>query len=137
MKIKLISALALMAVAGAANAAFPPANLTFDGYCDGITGLSSDGYGAVGTHAFDACGGYTNTPMAGPAGKNMAGTVGKSLALTDSSYGQFGVTLVYTVNADKTWVGFAPEYGGVFNAGTWSKGYNAAVKSGGKSSFQK
>jgi hypothetical protein len=137
LKSKLITALALIAVAGVAQAKSLPSSLTFDGFCDGITGLTSDGMSATGTHAFDACGGYTNEAMAGPAGKAMAGSSGKGAALSENSVAQFGYVLEYTVSTDGTWVGYSPDFGGIFNYGTWTKGYNGALKPGGKTSFQK
>jgi len=136
LKTKLMSALVLAAVGATAQAAGIPDALTFDGYCDGITGITDNGNGTFsGTHAYALCGGYTDTGMVGPLGRNMLGS-GSGVAATDSSYPQFGASFTYVVNADGTWSLLAPEYGGLINAGTWTSGYGAKVR-GNRPSFQK
>ena len=130
LKTKLMSALVLSLVGAAAQAALPD-SLTFDGYCDGITGIANQSVGIVGgTHAYDLCGGYSNTPMSGPSGRKLAGASGGGVAATDSSYTQFGASFSYVVNEDGTWYLIAPEYGGLVNSGTWSPGYGGADAKG-------
>jgi hypothetical protein len=144
LKTKLMSALVLAAVGATAQAAIPD-SLTFDGYCDGITGISSMSGGMIGgTHDYTICnengGGYTNTPMVGPTGRKMMGSSGAGAAATDSSFTQFGASFVYVVNEDGTWFLLAPEYGGLVNLGTWTEGYGGNVVRGGmgsKPSFMK
>jgi hypothetical protein len=140
---KLIAALVLATVGGAAQAQMP-SSIAFDGYCDGITGITSLGSGVfTGTHDYTVCnqngGNYTNTPMVGPSGRRMVKSSGNGIAGTDSSYAQFGASFVYVANDDGTWYLFAPEFGGLVNLGTWSEGYpgNAARSLSSKPSFQK
>src|SRR4051812_9431342 len=89
LKTKLISALVL-ATAGAAAQAQVPEAISFDGYCDGITGISNVARGLfTATHDYAVCnengGGYTNTPMTGPSGRRMLGGSGNGIAGTDAS----------------------------------------------------
>ena len=140
---KLIAALVLATVGGAAQAQMP-SSIAFDGYCDGITGITSLGSGVfTGTHDYTVCnqngGNYTNTPMVGPSGRRMVKSSGNGIAGTDSSYAQFGASFVYVANDDGTWYLFAPEFGGLVNLGTWSPGYPAAAARSlsSKPSFQK
>jgi len=130
LKTKLMSALVLTVAGAAAQAAIPDA-LTFDGYCDGITGITSQGGGIyAGTHDYTVCGGYTNTSMSGPFGRRLMGSSVGGVAATDSSYTQFGASFSYVVNEDGTWYLIAPEYGGLVNSGTWSPGYGGADAKG-------
>jgi hypothetical protein len=142
LKTKLMSAIVLAAVGAAAQAAVP-SSISFDGYCDGITGISAMGGGVfAGTHDFTICnengGGYTNTSMSGSQGRRLLGSSGGGIATVDSSYAEFGASFSYVVNDDGTWFLLAPEYGGLVNLGTWSPGYNGGnVAAGTKASFQK
>jgi hypothetical protein len=143
MNTKLIAALVLATVGGTTQAAVP-SSISFDGYCDGVTGISDMGGGAFsGTHDYTVCDqngyDYSNTPMVGPVAKRMLGSSVAGIAGTDSSYAQFGASFTYIVNEDGTWFLFAPEYGGLVNLGTWSAGYPAAAARSlnSKPSFQK
>lgn len=127
---KLIPVLALMCAAGMAQAKGLPSSLSFDGYCDGVTGLTSDGATVVATHAYAACSGYSDSAMSGPAGKSLGGASGKGASLGDGSYPTLGYTLVYAINLDGTWTLYSPEYGGLINSGTWTQGYNGSLKGG-------
>jgi hypothetical protein len=134
LKTKLISALVL-ATAGAAAQAQVPEAISFDGYCDGITGITTVSKGLfTGTHDYTVCneggGDYTNTQMAGPSGRRMLGGTGNGISGTDASFTQFGATFNYVVNDDGTWFLLAPEYGGLVNLGTWSPGYGGAAPHG-------
>lgn len=130
---KLLATAALMTVTGLAQAAGVPAGLTFDGYCDGMTGLTNSSGVVMGTHSFSACG-LTDEATLGPAGKALAGASGKGYALTENGVAQFGEVLTYVINADGTWVAMSPDLGGVFNSGTWTKGAPAAGVKGLKAS---
>jgi len=138
LKTKLMSVFVLAAVGGTAQAAIPDA-LTFDGYCDGITGIADNGNGTFsGTHAYALCGGYTDTAMAGPIGNKLGGASGFGVAAGDSSYPQFGASFTYTVSSDGTWTLIAPEFGGLANSGTWTSGYGGnTVRGATRPSFQK
>lgn len=122
---KTLAAAALLATAGIAQAGIP-ANLTFSGFCDGMTNLVNTSGVVTGTHSFAACG-LTDEATLGPAGKALAGAMGKGYALTEDGVAQFGYVLTYVINADGTWVGMSPDLGGVFNSGTWVKGAPAAA----------
>lgn len=137
LKTKLMSALVLTVVGATAQAAIPD-SLTFDGYCDGITGITDNGDGTfTGTHAYGLCGGYTDTAMAGPVGNKLGGASGFGVAAGDSSYPQFGASFTYSVSSDGTWTLIAPEFGGLINSGTWSPGYDASKIRGTRPSFTK
>jgi hypothetical protein len=143
LKTKLMSALVLAAVGAAAQAAIPDA-ISFDGYCDGITGISGSSGVFSATHDYTVCnengGSYTNTPMSGAQGRKLMGGSGAGVATVDSSYTQFGATFSYVVNDDGTWFLLAPEYGGLVNLGTWTAGYGGNVVHGAvgtRASFQK
>lgn len=108
-----ISALALSAVAASAQAL--PASLTFDGFCDGLSGISSTGNIVTATWDLSACG-LTSTAAVGKSG-------GKSVSgLYDVATQGLGVASFLTVvNEDGTWayVGFD---GALLNSGTWTAG---------------
>lgn len=139
-KTKILSALALAAVAGMAQAAAPgaasiPSAITFDGYCDGVTGIKEHANSGltVATHAYENCGGYTDTPMVGPMAMKLDGNkVG--VAATDGSYPEFGLSFVYIIKNDHTWVLLSAE-AGLLNSGTWSEGYADNGVQGGVPSF--
>lgn len=135
LKTKLLSALALCAAAGAAQAAFPPSSLSFDGYCDGITGLTSSSGVAAGMHDYANCTGYTNTPMAGTSGKRLTNSAAaKGVALTDASYTQFGSHMQYIIRNDGSWSLIVAESGAIVNSGTWTAGYPLAESRSGRPS---
>lgn len=138
-KTKILSALALAAVAGMAQAApdssTMPTAITFDGYCDGVTGIKEypNSGMTVATHAYENCGGYSDTPMVGPLAMKLNGNkVG--VAATDGSYAEFGLSFVYIIKDDHTWVLLSAE-AGVLNSGTWSSGYANSGVQGGVPSF--
>jgi hypothetical protein len=142
LKTKSISALVLATAAAATQAQVPEA-ITFDGFCDGITGITTASKGLfTGTHAYQLCRDaglvYTDTPMAGPSGRRMLGGTGNGIAGADSSYPQFAASFTYVVNDDGTWFLLAPEFGGLANLGTWSPGYGqGGVPAPAKASFSK
>jgi hypothetical protein len=130
-------AAALLLAAGAAQAAIP-ANIKFDGYCDGFTNLTKSGGYVTGQRDFTNCGAYTPDAVMGPTGKVLAAALGKGYSLTEASAVQFGTTYGWVVNADGTWVVYAVESGTVINSGTWSAGYPlTGVEAGGKVSTAK
>jgi hypothetical protein len=129
LKTSIVSALALAAMTGIAQAspdAFAlPMAISFDGYCDGVTGIQEfpNSGMTTATHAYENCSGYTDTPMVGPMAMKMNGSkIG--VAATDGSYPQFGLTFLYIIKNDHTWNLLSPE-GGMINMGTWSTGYEA------------
>ena len=138
-KTRTFFAVMLAAVAGMAQAApvasTIPTSLTFDGYCDGVTGVKEFAKSGMTTamHAYENCGGYTDTAMVGPMAMKLNGNkVG--VAATDGSYPQFGLTLLYIIKSDGTWNLLSPE-GGVLNSGTWTSGYADSGVQGGVPSF--
>lgn len=136
LKISTIAA-ALLVAAGAAQAGIP-ANIKFDGYCDGFTNLTKNGAYVTGQRDFTNCGTYTPDAVMGPTGKVLAAAVGKGYSLTEASATQFGSTYGWVVNADGTWSVYAVESGTVINSGTWSAGYPVTgAKAGGKVSTAK
>jgi len=135
-KTSMISAALLSLAAGAAQAI--PANISFDGYCDGMTGLTAAGGFVTGQHDFANCIGYTPDPVMGPTGKRLAGNLYKGYSLSEASHAQFGTTFGWTVNSDHTWVVYQVETGAVLNSGTWSAGYPlSGAQAGGRISTQK
>lgn len=135
-----VSALAMVAAAGVVHAqpmiTAVPTAVSFDGFCDGVTGIKEFKKSGVtiGTHAFENCGGYTDTPMIGPMAMKLDGNkIG--VAATDSSYAQFGQSLVYIIKSDGTWNVLSAE-GGNLGGGTWTAGYQATGVQGGALSFQ-
>jgi hypothetical protein len=122
-KFSMISVAVLALAAGAAQAAKIPANIKFDGYCDGFTNLTVNAGFVTGQRDFTNCGTYTPDAVMGPIGKLLAGSLVKGYALTEASAVQFGTTYGWVVNADGTWSVFATESGAVINSGTWSAGY--------------
>jgi hypothetical protein len=120
MNTKLIAALALTAAVGAAQAAKIPSDLIFDGYCDGMTGLTknANGSGAGGTWANLDCAG-SSALLAGVQGK-AAGGKGYILGSTGVA-GLLGVEVTWVVNSDKTWYIYYYD-GSILNLGTWSPG---------------
>jgi hypothetical protein len=136
LKISTIAA-ALLAAAGAAQAAIP-ANIKFDGYCDGFTNLTKNAGYVTGQRDFTNCGTYTPDAVMGPQGKVLAGAVGKGYSLTEASAVQFGTTYCWVVNNDGTWAVYGVETGALINSGTWSAGYPlTGAKAGGKVSTAK
>lgn len=137
LKISTIAAVLLIAT-GAAQAAKIPANIKFDGYCDGFTNLTvANGY-VTGQRDFTNCGTYTPDAVMGPTGKVLAAALGKGYSLTEASAVQFGSTYGWVVNYDGTWSVYAVESGAVINSGTWSAGYPlTGAKAGGKVSTAK
>jgi len=136
-KTSMISAALLSLAAGAAQAGIP-ANISFDGYCDGFTNLTAAGGFVTGQRDFTNCGVYTPDAVMGPTGKRLAGNLYKGYSLSESSYAQFGATFGWTVNTDHTWVVYYVESGTVINSGTWSAGYPlSGAQAGGKISTQK
>jgi hypothetical protein len=131
-----LAAAVLSLAAGAAQAAIP-ANITFDGYCDGLTNLSSSGGLVLGTHSYANCGAYTDEGVMGVTGKRLAGNDTKGYSLTEASYAQWGGTYGWTVNTDGTWVLYLVEYGAVINSGTWTAGYPLNGVKSGKVTMQK
>jgi hypothetical protein len=126
---KLISALVLTAAAGATQAAGLPSAVWFDGYCDGITGITNTGSGTYAGQYDEAtnCGG-TNVAAGGPLGKKMFGT-GKGAAFTVDSYATYGISVAFVVNLDKTWTLYDTT-GAIWNYGTWSAGAEAKPHGG-------
>ncbi|WP_374563572.1 hypothetical protein [Ideonella sp.] len=128
----------LLATAGAAQAAKIPANIKFDGYCDGFTNLTVNGGYVTGQRDFTNCGTYTPDAVMGPTGKLLAGSLVKGYSLTEASAVQFGTTYGWVVNTDGTWSVYATESGSLINSGTWSAGYPlTGAKADGKVSTAK
>jgi hypothetical protein len=137
-KFSMISVAVLALAAGAAQAAKIPANIRFDGYCDGFTNLTVSGGYVTGQRDFTNCGYYTADAVMGPTGKLLAGSSVKGYALTEASAWQFGTTFGWVVNTDGTWSVFSTESGTLINSGTWSAGYPVTgAKADGKVSTAK
>lgn len=136
LKISTIAAV-LLAVTGAAQAAIP-ANIKFDGYCDGFTNLTVSGGYVTGQRDFTNCGTYTPDAVMGPIGKALAGGTGKGYSLSEASAAQFGTTYGWVVNNNGTWAVYGVESGALINSGTWSAGYPLNnAQAGGKVSTSK
>ncbi len=122
LKTKLIMALSLAALAGAAQAL--PKDIVFDGYCDGLhlgKKTADGGYNGYRTGcASDLAGG-------GAAGKNAAITY---------DYATLGIQLTLVVRPDNTWTYYYLD-GSVLNSGTWTAGMPAIAAQGAKSSLGK
>ena len=120
MNTKLIVALALAAAAGATQAAKIPSDLIFDGYCDGMTGLTpnGNGTGVGGTWSNLDCAG-SSAILAGVQGKSVGGK-GYIMGSTGIA-GLLGVEVTWVVNKDKSWYIYYFD-GSLLNLGTWSPG---------------
>lgn len=112
----------LLAVTGVAHAKIP-ANISFDGYCDGLTNLTVNGGYVTGQRDFTSCGAYTPDAVMGPTGRALAGSGVRGYALTEASAAQFGLSFGWVVNNDGTWAVYSAESGALINSGTWSAGY--------------
>jgi len=131
--LKSLVSLALLGVMGAAQAAIP-ANINFDGYCDGLTGLTKNGYGVAGTWRDTDCAG-TNVAIGGTQGK-AKGALAKGYIMTSDLYPVYGITLLTVINGDNTWTLYFTD-GTVANSGTWSAAVAGVKQQGTKASFQK
>lgn len=132
LKTKLFAAAALTAVAGLAQAAIP-ADLKFDGYCDGMTGLTATATTAGGTWANLDCAG-TNAALGGPRGK-AKGASDKGYIMGSYGANVYGNEFVWEIKVDGTWNVYSASGGGLINSGTWSAGFPLA--NGGKASVAK
>jgi hypothetical protein len=131
---KSIVSLVLLSVAGVAQAAIP-ANVNFDGYCDGFTGLTKNGYGVAGTWRDVDCAG-TSAMVGGSQGK-AKGALAKGYIMGSTGMaGLIGQELTWTLNGDNTWTIYSQVDGSVLNAGTWSAAAEGAAR-GTKSTIQK
>ncbi len=130
---KLISILALTGLASAAHA-LPP-SLTFDGFCDGLSGITEVGGGVVAaTWNLDACG----LPSTGAAGVRSRTASGKGVVGTYDVVTQaIGVAaLVIVINDNGTWAYYNAADGSAFNSGTWTAGVAEAGRSNRLSAFK-
>jgi hypothetical protein len=133
LKIKLFSALVLTAAMGTAQAAGIPADILFDGYCDGLSGLTKNGDGVGGSWTNLDCAG-ASALVGGAQGK--ANNVGKGYIMGSQGLGPvYGFEVVWVVTKAKTWVIYTMD-GSVLNAGTWSAAAEGAVR-GSKSTLDK
>jgi hypothetical protein len=131
---KIASSLVLLGAVGAVQAAIP-ANIQFDGYCDGMTGLHTVGNGVAGTWANLDCAG-TNGLLGGTRGK-ARGTGVKGYIMASTGLAPFnGYEVAWVVNVDGTWIIYNGADGSVLNAGTWSAVVEGAPR-GTKSTVQK
>jgi len=131
--LKTIASIALLAAAGAAQAGIP-ANINFDGYCDGLTGLTKNGYAVSGTWRDVDCGG-TGVAIGGTQGK-AKGMLSRGYIMSSDIWAVYGLTIVTVINADGTWV-YYDAYGNTLNSGTWSAAAEGAKPTGTKPSLQK
>lgn len=131
---KILSLIALLGASVAAQAAIPP-NLTFDGYCDGMTGLTKNGNGVYGTWSNLDCAG-TNGLLGGTQGKGK-GMLTKGYIMGSTGIAAFiGVEVTWVVNNDNTWVIYNGGDGSVLNSGTWTAALEGATR-GTKPSIQR
>jgi hypothetical protein len=116
---------AFAAVAGAAQAAGIPANISFDGSCDGLINLHKvDTTGAAGTWTFAQC------PGSGDPFVSLGGVQGKALGAATKGYimGSSGASVLVgqeitiVVNNNHTWTLYKTLDGTIANSGTWSAG---------------
>ena len=131
--LKSIVSLALLGVMGAAQAAIP-ANINFDGFCDGLTGLTKNGYAVSGTWRDVDCGG-TGVAIGGTQGK-AKGMLSKGYIMTSDIWTVYSVSILSVINNDGTWI-YYDAYGNAPNSGTWSAAAAGVKQTGTKSSVQK
>lgn len=119
-KMRLVPMLAFMSVAGAAQAAPIPPNIQFDGYCDGMIGLTVVGTtGAAGRWTNLDCIG-TTVAVGGPQGKGT-GESAKGYVLASFGVGVlYGAEFVWLINKDGTWTTYRANDGVRMNQGTWT-----------------
>ena len=135
LKSKIVSLLALLGAVGAAQAGIP-ANLTFDGYCDGMTGLTKNGNGVYGTWSNLDCAG-TNGMLGGTQGKGKGQLAGGYIMGSTGIAAFIGVEVTWVVAKDGTWTIYNGGDGSVLNAGTWTAALEGARPAGTKPSIQK
>lgn len=125
-KAKILSAVALALAAGGAMAqdvaAALPASIWFDGYCDGITGITKP-TATTYTGTYDA---YTNCGLlavvaGGPSGFLLQGTKGGGGSFSAETYPYYGVTYIFNISSKGTWA-ITDVYGDAINTGTWTAG---------------
>jgi hypothetical protein len=126
LKTKMVSLLALLGAVGAANASIP-SDIVFDGYCDGMSGLTEVGdYGAAGTWVSLDCAG-TNAAMGGTKGKGK-GQTANGLILGSYGASVYGAEFVWLINKDNTWTIYRANDGAWINSGTWSPATEAKAR---------
>ena len=134
LKTKLFAAAALTAIAGAAQAF--PTSISFDGYCDGMTGWTQTSTTSSATWANLDCAG-TSAVVGGPRGKSKSPLTGTNVnAYVMGSYGAYvyGTEFTWVIFKDYTWAVYSNSGGALLNYGTWSAGFPLAG-GGGKSSI--
>lgn len=134
LKTKLVTLFAMLA-AGAAQAAIP-ANLQFDGYCDGMTGLTKSGTGVYGTWANLDCAGM-NAPVGGPQGKGKGETAAGYVMGSVGVAPVYGAEFVWLINKDLTWTVYRANDGAYINHGTYTAVAVGAAPKGTTSSVAK
>ena len=127
---KILSAALLSLAAGGALAqelatSTLPSTISFDGYCDVMSGITKLGTTYTGT--YDA---YTNCGLlavlaGGPAGFNLQGTKGAGAAFTAETYPYYGATYIFTISTKGTWA-VTNAFGDQINSGTWTAGASGA-----------
>lgn len=137
LKSRLFVTTALAAIAGAAQAF--PTSISFDGYCDGMTGWTQTASTSAATWANFDCAG-SNAAVGGPRGKvkNLSTGVSTS-AYIMGSYGTaylVGGEFTWVIYKDNNWAVYNNSGGTLVNAGTWSAGF-PLVGGGGKSTVGK
>jgi hypothetical protein len=135
LKSKIVSLLALLGAVGVAQAGIP-ANLQFDGYCDGMTGLAKNGNGVGGTWSNLDCAG-TNGMLGGTQGKGKGQAAGGYIMASTGLAAFNGYEVTWVVAKDGTWTIYTGTDGSVLNAGTWSAVAEGARPTGTKSTIQK
>lgn len=134
-KTSMILALSLAALAGVAEAKVPK-NLQFDGYCDGMTGLTKNANltGVAGTWSNLDCAG-TNAALVGAQAKvKGAATSGYIMGSTGLA-ALLGFEVTWSVAGDSTWTIYAGD-GSILNSGTYTA-VQALAPQGSKSSVQR
>jgi hypothetical protein len=126
-KAKVLSAVMLAMAAGGATAqdvaeaASLPATISFDGFCDMMTGITK--LGTTYTATYDA---YTNCGLlavvaGGPAGTKLQGLKGAGGSFTAETYPYYGATYIFNISTKGTWA-VTDVYGDAVNSGTWTAG---------------
>lgn len=126
-QVKFLSAVVLSLAAGGAMAQELAANtlpstISFDGYCETLTGIMKLGTAYTGT--YNECG-QRAVPAGGPAGFNLQGIKGAGAAFMAETYPYYGATYIFSISTKGTWA-VTNANGDQINAGTWTAGASMA-----------
>ena len=112
---QLLTVAGLVGAVGSAQAV----DIQFDGYCDGIVGLTDLGSSATGTWSNLDCFG-TNAALGGPRGRAAGNASGGTIMGSFGVGAPYGAEFTWVINRDHTFLVYRANDGVFINAGTYS-----------------